>query len=335
MSMPRILVTGATGFLGRHLLPILVARYGAEQVVGVSSVDYDLLDAAQTRRLFAEEQPDWVVHLAAYAGGIGANRHFPADFFHQNTLLTAHVFHEAARAGVQKLVYPMPGCAYPAAAASPISESQMWNGYPQADSAAYSLAKKQGLVAAQAYREQFGLPSVVILPGNMYGEFDNFSRRDSHVVPGLVRRFFEAQRAGDAEVTLWGTGRPLRDFVYAGDVAATIPHFLEQYDSPEPVNVSSGTSTTIAELAETIRRLSGFDGQIAWDSSKPDGQLIKVFDVARLRSLGLACETPLEAGLRRTIRWFAANYDGATDGLRLADKSPSEPAHSSLLTTSH
>ncbi|MGD9648855.1 MAG: NAD-dependent epimerase/dehydratase family protein, partial [Pirellulales bacterium] len=283
MNAPRILVTGATGFLGRHLLPVLRSRYGDEQVVGVSSADYDLLDARQVDRMFAVEEPQWVVHLAAYAGGIGANRRYPADFFHRNSLLTTHVFHAAAQAGVRKLVYPLPGCAYPANAFSPIDEGQMWNGYPQAESAAYSLAKKQGLVAAQAYRQQFGLAAVVIVPGNMYGEHDNFSLSDSHVVPALIRRFFEAQRRELAEVTLWGTGQPVRDFVYAGDVAATIPYFLEHYDSPEPVNVSSGTSTAIVELASLIKHLVGYAGRIVWDTSKPDGQAVKVVDVARAR----------------------------------------------------
>ena len=319
MNSPRILVTGATGFLGRHLLPILRSRYGHEQVVGISSADYNLLDAAQTRKLFAAVEPQWVVHLAAYAGGIGANRRYPADFFHRNALLTVHVFQEAALAGVQKLIYPLPGCAYPASANSPIDEGQMWNGYPQAESAAYSLAKKQGLVAAQAYRQQYGLTSVVVLPGNMYGEFDNFSQGDSHVVPALIRRFYEARRRDDAEVALWGTGQPVRDFVYAGDVAATIPYFLESYDSPEPVNISSGTSTAIVELAALIKHLAGYTGRIVWDATKPDGQLVKVFDVARLHTLGLSCPTPLEAGLRRTIAWFAGNYREQTDGLRLEE----------------
>lgn len=314
---PKLLVTGARGFLGRHLMPVLTARYGADSVRGVSRRDYDLTDPAQVERMFSAEKPDIVVHLAGYVGGIGANRAWPASFFHQNLLLMALVFDAAARHHIRKLIYPMGGCSYPATATSPIGEDQMWQGFPQPDSAAYSSAKKMGLVASEAYRQQHGLNSVVIIPGNMYGEYDNFRVKESHVVPALVRRFLSAKRAGVHEVVCWGTGRPTRDFVYAGDVAATIPFFIEQYDSSDPVNLSSGVRTSIRELAETIRDLTGFTGDLVWDTSKPDGQLDKIFDVTRMKSLGLECPTPLREGLRKTISWFEANYDGQTDGLRV------------------
>jgi GDP-L-fucose synthase len=313
----KILVTGATGFLGRHLLPILQERHGAEHVVGVSSRDYNLLDPSEVRRMFAQLRPNIVVHLAAYSGGIGANRDFPADFYYRNTLLTALVFHEAALRGVKKLLYPMGGCSYPATATSPIDEVQMWNGFPQPDSAAYSTAKKMGLVASAAYRRQYGLNSVVLIPGNMYGEYDNFRLAESHVVPAMIRRFHEAQLQKQPEVVMWGSGLPVRDFVYAGDVAAVIPWFLEHYDSSEPVNISSGTATSIRELAESIREEIGYEGRIVWDTSKPDGQMVKIFDVSRMRALGLTCPTPLREGLRRTIAWFQQNYESGGDGIRL------------------
>jgi GDP-L-fucose synthase len=316
-SNDTILVTGATGFLGRHLLPVLRARYGADRVIGVSRGNYDLTDPMQVKRMLGEHNPDVVVHLAAYVGGIGANREYPASFFYRNTVLTALMFEQAAEFGLKKLLFTMGGCSYPAKAVSPIGEDQMWNGYPQPESAPYSIAKKLGLVAAEAYRKERGLSSAVLIPGNMYGEYDNFREKESHVVPALVRRFYEAKRNGLEKVNAWGTGRPTRDFVYAGDVAAVFPYFLEQYDSAEPVNLSSGTRTTIKELTEAVAELTGYPGSIDWDASKPDGQMDKIFDVARMRSLGLECPTPLREGLKRTIDWFVKNYDAAEDGLRL------------------
>jgi GDP-L-fucose synthase len=267
--------------------------------------------------MFAEHRPDVLVHLAAYSGGIVANRMHPADFYYRNTLLTAYGFELAARHGVRKLIYPIAGCSYPAAAHSPIDEAQMWTGAPHADSEGYAAAKKLGLVASRAYRAQHALASVVVVPGNMYGEWDNFRDTHAHVVAGMLRRFLEAKRTGAREIVMWGTGQPRRDFVYAGDVAACLPYFIETYDSSEPVNVSSGTETSIRELAETIREEVGFDGAIVWDTSRPDGQGVKVFDVGRLHALGLACETPLGAGLRRTYAWLQRHYDERSDGLRL------------------
>lgn len=312
-----ILVTGANGFLGRHLMPVLENRYGSASVRGVSSRDYDLMNPVDVQRMFREHRPEVVVHLAAYSGGIGANSAKPADFYYRNTLLTALVFNEAALRGVKKLLYPMGGCSYPAKARSPIDESQMWEGFPQAESAGYSSAKKMGLVASASYRKQYQLDSVVLIPGNMYGEFDNFRKEESHVIPAMLRRYYEAKRNGDERVVMWGSGTPTRDFVYAGDVARLFPWFIENYHSSEPVNLSSGTSTPIRELAETIKAVTDYPGEIVWDSTKPDGQMIKVFDVARLNSLGLSCSTPLIEGLRRTAQWLDRHYESRGDGIRL------------------
>ena len=317
MKYKRIVVTGSRGFLGRHAVPVLEQHYGKDAVVALSRSDYDLEQQSEVRRMLEEQRPDAVVHLAAYVGGIGANREFPATFFFRNTMLTALMFEEAARYGLKKLLYPMGGCSYPAKAKSPIDESQMWEGYPQPESAPYSVAKKTALVAALSYRRQRGLSSVVIIPGNMYGEYDNFRVAESHVVPALVRKYYEAKLAGTPYIDAWGSGRPTRDFVYAGDVARLLPFFLEEYDSEEPVNLSSGTTTTIRELVETIKGLTGFAGEIRWDASKPDGQMEKIFDVTRMHGLGLRCDTPLGTGLERTIQWLNANYAGQTDGLRL------------------
>jgi GDP-L-fucose synthase len=315
--MKRILCTGASGFLGRHTVPVLKAAYGADNVVGVSSRDYDLMERASVERMLDDVRPDVVVHLAAYSGGIGANRTYPADFYYRNTILTAHMFEAAARRGLGKLIYTMGGCSYPAKATSPIGEDQLWNGYPQNESAGYSTAKMMGTVASRSYRTQYGLNSVVLIPGNLYGEYDNFTPLDSHVVPAMIRRYYEAQKAGAREITMWGTGKPQRDFVYAADVAKLIPWFIDNYDSSEWVNISAGRTTEIKELAETIADLVGFEGEIRWDADKPDGQMIKIFDTAKLQSLGLSCDTPLREGLKRTIAWFAKNYETAGDGLRL------------------
>lgn len=313
----KVLLTGATGFLGRHARPVLEARYATENVTCVSSSDYDLMNPVNADRMLSDHKPEIIVHLAAYSGGIGANRTYPADFYYRNTLLTALMFEAAARHKVKKLVYPMGGCSYPATAKSPINEDQLFCGYPQAESAGYSTAKMMGVVASRSYRSQYGLDSSVIIPGNMYGEYDNYSRLDSHVVPAMIRRYYEAMLDNAEEVTMWGTGTPQRDFVYAADVAKVLPYFIEQYDSSDPVNISSGTTTAIKTLAEEIARLVAFKGRIEWDLDKPDGQMVKIFDTARLGSLGLSCDTPLEEGLKNTINWFATNYAHASDGLRL------------------
>jgi GDP-L-fucose synthase len=313
----RILLTGASGFLGRHTRRVLEARYGTDNIVPVSSADYDLMDRSAVNAMFETVKPSIVVHYAAYSGGIGANSAFPADFYFRNTVLTANVFDAAARSGVKKLVYPMGGCSYPAAAKSPIDESQLFQGFPQKESAGYSTAKMMGVVAAQSYRKQYGLNATVIIPGNMYGEYDNFHPRDSHVVPAMIRRYYEAKLTDAPFVEMWGTGTPERDFVYAGDVAATLPFFIESFDESGPVNISSGTRTPIKELATTIAKVAGYEGEIRWDTSKPDGQMVKIFDTKKMTGLGLSCSTSLHEGLRRTTDWLARNYAGSGDGLRL------------------
>jgi GDP-L-fucose synthase len=313
----KVLLTGATGFLGRHTLPVLRERYGEANVVGVSRRDADLMRMEEVDRLLETHRPGAVVHYAAYSGGIGANRAYPADFWFRNTVLTALMFEGARRHGVKKLVYPIGGCSYPARAASPMGEDQLWAGFPQAESAPYSTAKMAGTVAALSYRRQYGLDAVVIVPGNMYGEYDNFHPLDSHVVPAMIRRFHEARLDGLEEVAMWGTGRPERDFVHAGDVARTIPFFLERYSEEAWVNLSSGLRTPIRELAGIVAEATGYRGRVAWDATKPDGQMVKVFDTRRMAALGLSCPTPLRDGIARTVAWFQANHAARGDGIRL------------------
>jgi GDP-L-fucose synthase len=298
-------------------MPILKGRYGSDAVVGVSSRDYDLLDRAQVDLMLCEHQPEVLVHLAAYCGGLGANRANPADFYFRNTLLIAHVFQAAAEHRVKKLIYTMGGCSYPVDASSPIDEGQMWQGLPHGDSLAYSAAKKMGLIASAAYAHQYGLRSAVLVPGNMYGPHDNFRTAESHVIAAMVRRLYEARVEQKEEVVMWGSGLALRDFVYAGDVAATLPYFIEHNDVPGPINIGSGTATSIRELAAAIAAVVGYEGRITWDISKPDGQMEKLFDVRRLERLGLACPTSLCDGLQKTVDWFVEHYAKRSDGIRL------------------
>lgn len=300
----RILVTGSTGFLGHHLMPRLKSAFPKAEIIGVGRRDADLLEPGAPVRLLRNTQPDCVVHMAAKSGGIITNIKRPAEFFYENVVMNTHMLHDAQQAGVKKFVTFMGGCSYPSDARSPIDESQMWAGYPQIESAGYSVAKKMLLTQSWAYRVQHGFNSIVLIPGNVYGEWDNFNLEEAHVIPALIRKYMEAQERQDPTITAFGTGKPTRDFVYAGDVMATIPWFIQNYNSSEPVNISAGRRISIRELAETVKKVTGFSGEIVWDTTKPDGQMDKIFDVTRLHSLGLSCDTSLEDGLRRTTDWF-------------------------------
>ena len=300
----RILVTGAKGFLGSHIVPALQQSSDSD-IIEVTRADYDLLDTQQVGRMLKEATPDAVIHLAAKVGGIIANAKYPANFFYENTAINTAVFHACYQAGVKKLLTFIGGCSYPARAASPIVEKAMWDGYPQPESAAYSVAKKIMLVQSEAYRQQHGFNSVGLIPGNVDGEHYIFNLEQAHVIPSLIRKFIEAKENSAPFVTCFGSGKPTRDFVYGRDVAEVIPWFLENYDSSEPVNISSGIKTSIRELAESIKSITGYEGDIVWDTSKPDGQMDKIFSVEKLRSLGLSCNTALEEGLRKTVKWFA------------------------------
>jgi GDP-L-fucose synthase len=306
----RVLVTGASGFVGRNLVPLLEQTGCA--LIAPGRHDYNLLDQTHVRRLFADTRPDLVFHLAGLIGGILANKERPADFCYLNLLMGTMMIHEAWRAGVRKYITLMGGCSYPAQAPSPIAETALWNGYPQEESAPYSLAKAMGAVLADSYRRQHDFNAVVLVPGNLYGPHDNFDLRNSHVIPALIRKYHEARQSGQDEVVAWGTGRPVRDFIYVEDACGAILRAAEVYDSSEIINLSSGVPTTVKELVETIAELTGFRGRVRWDRTKPDGQMQKGFDVMRMHErLEYHCPTSLREGLSKTIAWFETHVDSA------------------------
>jgi len=303
----RVLLTGASGFLGSNLAPML-QRTGCEFIAPTRN-DYDLLEQNDVKRLFADTRPHIVLHLAGLVGGIIANKQSPADFCYQNLVMGTMMLHEAWRAGTQKYIALIGGCSYPSTAPSPIAETELWNGYPQSESAPYSVAKKMSVVQAQAYRHQYEFNAVVLVPGNVYGPHDNFDLENSHVIPALIRKYRDARLTNQNEVVAWGTGKPVRDFIYVADACEAILKAAENYDSGEIVNISSGVQTTIRELVETVAELTGYHGQVRWDTSKPDGQMYKGFDVTRMREwLDYECRTSLREGLQKTIAWFEDNY---------------------------
>ena len=306
----RVLITGASGFVGQNLRPLLHAK--GCQLFMPSHAEYNLLEQKQVRSLLREVAPDMVFHLAALSGGIMANKQYPADFCYQNLLMNTLMMHEAFACGVKKYITLIGGCSYPAHAPSPIAEASLWDGYPQAESAPYSVAKKMNVTMAEAYRRQYGFDAIVLVPGNIYGPFDNFDLQNAHVIPALIRKFYEAQGDGLDEVIVWGSGKPVRDFVYVGDVCKAIVIAAETYSSPEIINISSGRQITIRELVERVAAVTDYTGHIQWDTTKPDGQLYKGFDVTRLhQQLGFSVPTSLTVGLQKTLAWFIENYDTA------------------------
>jgi GDP-L-fucose synthase len=296
-----VAVTGGAGFLGSALVRDL-ERLGA-RVRTIRSSEHDLRDPAAARA--AVDGAEVVIHLAARVGGIGFNRRNPAPLVYDNLMIGANVFEQSREAGVQKLVAACTVCAYPKLAPVPFSEDELWNGYPEESNAPYGLAKKMLLVLSDAYRRQYGFDSCAPIVANLYGPGDNFDLEDSHVIAAMIRKFVEARERGGSEVVLWGSGDPSREFLYVEDAARALLLAAERLHTSEPVNIGTGRETKIRDLAETIGRLVGFDGEIVWDTSMPDGQPERYLDVRRARELlGFEAEVPLEQGLQRTIESF-------------------------------
>jgi GDP-L-fucose synthase len=306
----RIVVTGGGGFLGRAVVAAL-RRHGAEQVFVVRKADYDLRDHAAVLDLLHDTRPSLILHLAAVVGGIGANREHPAEFFYENLMMGTQLMHESYRVGVDKFVTIGTVCAYPKFTPIPFREESLWDGYPEETNAPYGLAKKMLLVQGQAYRQQYGFNAIYLLPTNLYGPGDNFDPASSHVIPALIRKFIEARESGLSTVSAWGTGSPTREFLYVADAAEGIVKAALTYESAEPVNLGSGNEISIRDLTHLIAELVGYQGEVVWDTSKPDGQPRRALDTSRAEAaFGFRATTGFREGLAETIAWYEAERAG-------------------------
>ncbi|MEO5936002.1 MAG: GDP-L-fucose synthase [Terriglobales bacterium] len=304
----RVCVTGGAGVLGRRIVDSLRQR-GAKEVFVPRSREFDLTQEAAVVRLYEAAKPHVVIHLAAVVGGIGANRLYPGRYFYDNLMMGAILMEQARRRGLEKFVAIGTICSYPKHTPVPFREDELWNGFPEETNAPYGVAKKALVVQAQAYRQQYGLNAISLLPVNLYGPEDNFDPITSHVIPAMIRKFVEATRAGSHQVELWGTGEASREFMYVDDCAEGILLAAELYSKPEPVNLGTGREISIKELAAMIANLADYRGDLIWDTSKPDGQPRRCLDTSRAQAeFGFTARTSLEDGLRRTVDWYKYQY---------------------------
>jgi len=309
----RVLVTGGSGFLGSRVVSKL-RKFGPRDIFIPRRATCNLVDQSNIIRLFEETHPDTVLHLAANVGGIGANRTNPGSFFYDNLMMGTQLMEYARRYRVNKFVAVGTICSYPKFTPVPFREEDLWNGYPEETNAPYGLAKKMMLVQSQAYRTQYGFNSIFLLPVNLYGPGDNFDPESSHVIPAVIRKCVEAVREGKSSITLWGTGSATREFLHVDDAANGILLAAEQYNASDPVNLGSGMEISIRDLTALIAKLSGFKGNLEWDSTKPDGQPRRSLDVAKAEALfGFRAKTPFHDGLKETIEWFKDENAGISN----------------------
>ena len=300
----RVTVTGGGGFLGTAVVQRLRSS-GADEIFVPRSRDYDLRTLEGIRRSLDDGKPDLIIHLAAVVGGIGANQENPGRFFYENAIMGIQLLEEARLVGVAKFVTVGTVCSYPKFTPLPFHEDTIWDGYPEETNAPYGLAKKMLLVQGQAYRQQYGMNVIHLIPVNLYGPGDNFNPASSHVIPALIKKCVDARDAGAPEIEVWGTGNASREFLFVQDAAEGIVLGAERYDEPEPVNLGVGHEITIRELAELIARLTGFSGVLRWDDARPDGQPRRALDTSRAKeAFGFVAKTSFEDGLRRTIDWY-------------------------------
>ncbi len=301
----RVIVTGGAGFLGQHLCKHLNAL-GCGAVYPIRSTDYDLREKSNVERMYADHpEATMVVHLAATVGGIGANREHPGTFFYDNLIMGVLLMEHARRAGVPKFVGIGTICSYPKYTPVPFHEDDLWNGYPEETNAPYGLAKKMLLVQGQAYRKEFGYNAIHLLPVNLYGPGDNFDPATSHVIPAIIKKLVDAQEAGEDHIVLWGDGSPTREFLFVEDAAEGIALAMAHYNEPEPVNLGAGFEISIKDLAELIAELVGFEGNLRWDTTRPNGQPRRMLDTSRAKEkFGFQAKTDFRTGLKRTIEWY-------------------------------
>jgi GDP-L-fucose synthase len=300
----KICVTGGAGFLGTYLVNELRQR-GAGDIFIPTIEKYDLVDPDAIQRMLSDADPDVIIHLAAHVGGIGANREHPAEFFYDNLMMGVQLMHQAYDRGVEKFVAIGTVCAYPKFTPVPFKEDDLWKGYPEETNAPYGLAKKMLLVQSQAYRAQYGFNSIFLLPVNLYGPGDNFNLDSSHVIPALIRKCVEAKEEGKDHIVVWGDGSPTREFIYVEDAARGIALATERYNESEPVNLGSGFEISIKNLVEKIAKMTGFEGDLVWDTSKPNGQPRRALDTSRAEEkFGFKAQTDFDEGLKKTIDWY-------------------------------
>ncbi|KAB8143715.1 GDP-L-fucose synthase [Chloroflexia bacterium SDU3-3] len=312
----RVVVAGGAGFLGSFVVAKLRQR-GAGEVFVPRSREYDLTQLDAVQRLLRDTKPDIVIHMAAKVGGIGANQLYPAEFFYDNLMMGAQLMHESYKAGIEKFVAIGTVCAYPKHTPVPFREEDLWNGYPEETNAPYGLAKKMLLVQSEAYRQQYGFNSIYLLPVNLYGPRDNFDPASSHVIPAIIRKCLEAKEKGAPSIEAWGDGSPTREFLYVEDAAEGIALAAERYNQSEPVNIGSSFEISIRDLTELIARLTGYEGKIVWDTSKPNGQPRRKLDVSRAAArFDFRSSTPFERGLRDTIDWYIQQHKAETQVLQ-------------------
>ncbi len=300
----RIVVTGGAGFLGKNVVAKL-KEHDCKDIFVPRSKDYNLVDMEAVKRLYEDARPDIVIHLAAIVGGIGANSENPGRFFYDNLMMGAQMMEQGRLNGIEKFVALGTICCYPKFTPVPFKEEDLWNGYPEETNAPYGLAKKMLLVQSQAYRQQYGFNSIFLLPVNLYGPGDNFDPCCSHVIPALIKKCCDAVDSGADSITVWGTGRATREFLYVEDCAEAIVLATEKYNKSDPVNIGAGFEISIKELVGLIIKLTGFKGKILWDTTKPDGQPRRMLDVSRAeREFGFKAKTSFEKGLKTAIEWY-------------------------------
>jgi GDP-L-fucose synthase len=305
ISQKRITVTGGRGFLGTQLVKKLKEERHCTDVFVADLPEYDLRDLANIQKMYEEQKPDIVIHLAAVVGGIGANKENPGRFFYENAVMGIHLVHEGYLRHLEKFIALGTICCYPKFCPVPFKEEDLWEGYPEETNAPYGLAKKMLLVQSQAYRQQYGFNSIFLMPVNLYGPGDNFDPGSSHVIPALIKKCVDAIENRESEIIVWGTGKASREFLYVDDAAEGIILASERYNGQDAVNLGAGFEITIKELAGLIVKLTGFKGKIVWDTSKPDGQPRRMLDTSRAeREFGFRAKMSFEEGLKRTIDWY-------------------------------